>query len=107
MLILTRIPRLVAILVVLVAAFGNVAASAQSTQAVSENWRNADFAFVSRMMAADASGNIYVLGDTVVGDYLVVKKFSPGGALLWQATHDSAERLRGIWIAVDHNGNPV
>jgi hypothetical protein len=86
---------------------GPVTAFAQSTPAVSEDWRNADFNFSSRMMAADAKGNLFVLGDTVVGDYVVVKKLSAAGAVLWQATYDPAERLRGVWIAVDGGGNPV
>jgi hypothetical protein len=42
-----------------------------------------------------------------VGDYLVVKKLSAAGALLWQVAHDPAARLRGVWIAVDGGGNPV
>jgi hypothetical protein len=81
--------------------------SAQPTQALTEDWRDSDFSFTSRMMAADLNGNIYVLGDTVVGDYLVIKKFSPAGTLLWQTTYDPADRLRGVWIAVDGGGNPV
>lgn len=79
---------------------------AQPTQALIEDWRNTDYSFSSRMMATDGN-NIYVLGDTVVGDYLVIKKFSASGVLLWQTTYDPAERLRGVWIAVDNNNNPV
>lgn len=86
---------------------GAVTALAQPTPAVSEDWRNADYGFVSRMMAADASHNLFVLGDTAAGDYLVLKKFSITGALLWQVTYDPPERLRGVWMAVDAGGNPI
>jgi hypothetical protein len=81
--------------------------SAQPTQALTEDWRNADYNFSARMMDTDPSDNLYVLGDTVVGDYLVIKKFNAAGALLWQTTYDPAERLRGVWIAVDSQSNPI
>ena len=47
------------------------------------------------------------LCDTVLGDYLVIKKFSAGGTLLWQTQYRPASRLRGVWIAVDSAENPV
>ena len=81
--------------------------SAQPTSALIEDWRHADFGFASRMMASDPNGSLYVVGDTTLGDYLVVKKLSAAGVLVWQATYDPAERLRGVWIAVDSGGNPV
>src|SRR3990170_7126824 len=97
-----------AVTIALLAAFSALTtASAQPTQALNEDWRNSDFGFSARMMAADRNDNIYVLGDTVVGDYLVIKKFSAAGALLWQTTYDPAERLRGVWIAVDSGNNPL
>ncbi|HEX7294344.1 MAG TPA: PQQ-binding-like beta-propeller repeat protein, partial [Pyrinomonadaceae bacterium] len=81
--------------------------SAQPNPAVMEDWRNEDFGFSARMMTTDRNDNIYVLGDTVVGDYLIIKKFNSAGALLWQTAFDPAERLRGVWIAVDGGNNPV
>ncbi len=97
-----------ALIIALLASFSGLApVSAQPTQALSEDWRNEDYSFSARMMTTDLNGNIYVVGDTVVGDYLVIKKFSAAGALLWQTTHDPAERLRGVWIAVDSGNNPV
>jgi fibronectin type III domain protein len=86
---------------------GRIAVAAQPTQALIEDWRDADYAFSARMMATDLDDEVYVVGDTVVGDYLVIKKFSATGALLWQTTYDPAERLRGVWIAVDSERNPV
>ncbi len=97
-----------AMIITLLASFSAFApAFAQPTPALIEEWRNTDYGFSSRMMATDANHNIYVLGDTAVGDYLVIKKFSAAGVLLWQTTYDPAERLRGVWIAVDTNSNPV
>ena len=81
--------------------------SAQPGQALMEDWRSEDFGFSARMMATDRNDNIYLVGDTVVGDYLTIKKFSAVGALLWQTTYDPPERLRGVWIAVDSGNNPV
>ena len=78
-----------------------------SAAAVTEDWVNEDFNFSARMMASDRDGDVYVLGDTAVGDYLVIKKFSAGGALLWQTTYRPANRLRGVWIAVDSAKKPV
>jgi Fibronectin type III domain len=86
---------------------GRVALSAQPTPALIEDWRNADYNFSARMMATDLDDDVYVVGDTVVGDYLVINKFSATGALLWQTTYDPAERLRGVWIAVDSGNNPI
>ena len=82
-------------------------AAAQLTPALTEDWRVADYAFSARMMAADLNDDIFVVGDTVVGDYVVIKKFNAAGALLWQATYDPAARLRGVWVAVDGGGNAV
>lgn len=102
-----KVLHLAAAMVLLLALIGTTRVYAQPTQALTEDWRNTDYNFSSRMMAADLNDNIYVLGDTVVGDYLVIKKFSAAGALLWQTTYDPAERLRGVWIAVDNSNNPV
>jgi len=97
-----------AMIIALLASFSAFApAFAQPTPALIEEWRTTDYGFSSRMIATEANHNIYVLGDTAVGDYLVIKKFSAAGVLLWQTTYDPAERLRGVWIAVDTNSNPV
>ena len=99
--------RLVVMLALLVGVAAPATVLAQPTQALSEGWRDADYNFSARMMATDLSDNIYVLGDTVVGDYVLIKKFSAAGVLLWQTTYDPAERLRGVWIAVDSANGPV
>src|SRR5512138_380759 len=80
---------------------------AQSNQSLTEDWRDADFNFSARMMVSDQADNIYVLGDTVVGDFVVIKKFSATGVLLWQTSYNPTERLRGVWIAIDRENNPV
>lgn len=81
--------------------------SVQPSQAVTEDWRDADYGFAAKMMATDAAGDLYVVGDTAVGDYLVIKKINASGVLQWQATYDPVERLRGVWIAVDSGGNAL
>ena len=81
--------------------------NAQPAQFVTEDWRDEDFNFSARMMASDQADNIYVLGDTVVGDFIVIKKFSATGVLLWQTSYNPAERLRGVWIAIDRDNNPA
>ncbi len=80
---------------------------AQPTQALTEDWRNSDYAFNSTMMDTDQNDNVYVLGDTAVGNYLVIKKFDPSGSLLWETTYNPVERLIGTWLAVDNNGDAI
>ena len=80
---------------------------AQPTQALTEDWRDSDYAFNSSMMDTDQNDNVFVLGDTAVGNYLVIKKFNPSGSLLWQTTYNPAERLVGTWMAVDSNGDAI
>lgn len=80
---------------------------AQPTQALTEDWRNSDYAFNSSMMDTDQNDNVFVLGDTAVGNYLDIKKFDPSGSLLWETTYNPVERLVGSWVAVDHNGDAI
>jgi hypothetical protein len=102
-----HIPYLAAAIALLTAFSALAVVYAQPNQAVTEDWRNSDYSFSSRMMDMDQNDNIYIVGDTVVGDYLIIKKFNPAGDLVWQTTYDPASRLRGVWIAVDNNNNPV
>ena len=52
----------VAVAVLLLLGFAGAASvSAQSTPAVQEDWRNADYGFSSRMMVTDANDDIYVI----------------------------------------------
>jgi hypothetical protein len=80
---------------------------AQPTPAVTEDWRNSDYAFNSSMMDTDQNDNMFILGDTAVGNYLVIKKFNPSGSLLWETTYNPVERLIGTWVAVDNNGDAI
>lgn len=82
-------------------------ASAQNVPAATRNWIDADYNFASRMLATSRSGDVYVLGDTAVGDYLVLKKFSAAGNLLWETTYQPAMRLSGVWLTVDDMGNAI
>ena len=81
--------------------------TAQPTQALTEDWRNSDYAFNSSMMDTDQSGNVFVLGDTAVGYYLDIKKFNPSGTLLWETTYNPVDLLVGSWVAVDGNGDAI
>ena len=81
--------------------------SAQSSQALIENWRAADYNFNSTMLDNDPDGNVYVVGDTPATNILVIKKFSVTGNLLWQTTYDPLDSLRGAWMTVDGSGNVI
>jgi hypothetical protein len=80
---------------------------AQSSQALIENWRAADYNFNSTMLDNDPDGNVYVVGDTPATNILVIKKFSVTGNLLWQTIYDPLDSLRGAWITVDNAGNVI
>ena len=95
------------IIAIMASFFGLTSGLAQPTQALTEDWRAVDYNFTSRMMDTDLNDNVVVLGDTVVGDYLVIKKFNAAGSLLWQTTYDPPERLRGVWVTVDGSGNII
>ena len=41
-------------------------------------WLATDYNFTSRMMDTDLNDNVFILGDTVVGDYLVIKEDGSG-----------------------------
>jgi hypothetical protein len=86
---------LITVLVLLLLFSSQLVVSAQPTQALNEDWRDTDYGSISRMMDSDLNHNVYILGYTLVGDYLVIKKFSPTGELLWTNTYNPAERLRG------------
>jgi hypothetical protein len=86
---------------------GSALVSAQPNQALTVDWLVEDYNFASRMMDTDQGDNVFVVGDTAVGDYLVIKKFNAAGVLLWQTTYRPTERLRGVWIAADSAGNAI
>lgn len=83
------------------------AAFAASTPAVSETWRNQDFGFASHAMTTDASDNVFAVGGPGGDDFLVIRKYSPAGALLWERIYDQVERMRGVWMAADAGGNVI
>jgi hypothetical protein len=100
-----QVQYLAVIIAIAASLFMLASGSAQPTQALNEDWISTDYNFTSRMMDTDLNDNVVILGDTVVGDYLVIKKFNAAGSLLWQTTYDPTERLRGVWVAVDSGGN--
>ena len=102
-----QIIALVVIISITASIFAHSRVLAQPTQALTEDWRNSDYAFTSSMMDTDQNDNVFVLGDTAVGNYLEIKKFDPSGSLLWETTYNPVERLVGTWVAVDNNGNAI
>jgi len=103
----SQILSLVVVISIIATFLTNSLAFAQPTQALTEDWRNSDYSFNSSMMDTDQNDNVFVLGDTAVGNYLEIKKFNPSGSLLWETTYNPVERLVGTWVAVDNNGDAI
>jgi hypothetical protein len=103
----TQTLSIVLIISITAALLSSASAFAQPTQALTEDWRNSDYAFNSSMMDTDQNDNVFVFGDTAVGNYLDIKKFNPAGSLLWETTYNPVERLNGVWMAVDNNGDAI
>jgi len=81
------------------------AAEVQAQSGVTESWRDSAGNWTGRKHALDPAGNLLVVGDTVVGDIIQVRKISPAGQLLWSRIYDPAERVVSYWIATDFAGN--
>ena len=73
----SQILSLVVIISITATFLTNSLAFAQPTPALTEDWRNSDYSFNSSMMDTDQNDNVFVLGDTAVGNYLEIKKFNP------------------------------
>jgi hypothetical protein len=73
--------------------------------ALVEIWRDPVPNWSGKRHAPDAEGNLLVVGDTVIGDILQVRKYSPAGQLLWSSIYDPPERVVSYWIATDPAGN--
>src|SRR5262245_6794186 len=97
------VPRGVGHLLLVIALAGLGAAQVQAQSGVTELWRDAAD-FTGRRHALDPAGNLLVLGDTIVGDVLQVRKYSPVGQLLWSRLYGQ-ERVISYWIATDRAGN--
>src|SRR6185503_503307 len=96
----------VARLLTLAAAFTALpAADVRGQSGVTESWRDSAGNWTGRRHALDPAGNLLVVGDTVVGDIIQVRKISPAGQLLWSRIFDPAERVVSYWIATDFAGN--
>lgn len=78
---------------------------AQSGVGVIESWRDSAGNWTGKRHALDSTGNLLVVGDTVVGDIIQVRKYSPTGQLLWSRIYDPLERVVSYWIATDLVGN--
>ena len=82
-----------------------VAAEARGQTGLIESWRDAAGNWSGKRHALDPAGNVLVVGDTVVGDIIQVRKYTPSGQLLWSSIYDPPERVVSYWIAADRNGN--
>jgi hypothetical protein len=87
---------------------GPTTSAAQVGQGLAENWRDTDFGFNGKMLDTNTSGDVYVLGDNAATNVVHLRKYSPAGALLWQATYDDPTyNLSAVWVAVDGRGDAV
>jgi hypothetical protein len=82
-----------------------VAAEVRAQSGVIEVWRDSAGNWTGKRHALDAAGNLLVVGDTVVGDIIQVRKYTPAGQLLWSRIYDPPERVVSYWIATDLLGN--
>jgi hypothetical protein len=82
-----------------------VAAEVRAQSGVIEVWRDSAGNWTGKRHALDAAGNLLVVGDTVVGDIIQVRKYTPSGQLLWSRIYDPPERVVSNWIAADLSGN--
>jgi hypothetical protein len=89
----------------LAAAVAAAAAQAGAQPALVESWRETAGNWTGKRQALDPEGNLLVVGDTVVGDIIQVRKYSAAGDLLWSSVYDPPERVVSYWIATDPAGN--
>jgi fibronectin type 3 domain-containing protein len=80
-------------------------AEVRAQSGVIESWRDAAGNWTGKHHALDPAGNLLVVGDTVVGDVIQVRKYSATGLLLWSRIYDPPERVVSYWIATDLGGN--
>jgi hypothetical protein len=98
-------PRAVGSLLLAAALTVVAAAPVRAQSGVTEVWRDSAGNWSGKRHALDPDGNLLVVGDTVVGDIIQVRKLSPAGALLWSSIYDPPERVVSYWIATDPAGN--
>lgn len=100
--------RLVAVLASVALIIGAATASAQTSRGLTELWSDTDFGFNGSMLEVSGSGDVYVLGDSAATNVVNLRKYSPSGVLLWQATYDDPTyNLSAVWLAVDGRGDAV
>ena len=102
---LRLVPRAVGQLLLATALTAVAAMPVRAQSGVTESWRDSAGNWSGKRHALDPDGNLLVLGDTVVGDIIQVRKLSPAGALLWSSIYAPPERVVSYWIASDPAGN--
>lgn len=80
-----------------------------STQAaITQDWAVIDFGKFGAMLAVDKTNSTYVAGSGGASTTIVLSKFSPTGAKLWERAFDSPlTRQHANWVTVDALGNPI
>lgn len=76
-------------------------------QAVND-WNAVTANAYGQMVALDAGNNAYIVGTLPSAGTILVAKYSPAGALLWQREFDNPNtREQASWITVDAGGNAI
>ena len=95
------------ILAGLLLALNSTSARAQTWSEVMNDWSATSAGNYGHMLALDQSNNAYVVG-SVPWSTILVAKYSPAGAQLWQRVFDNpGSREQGNWITVDSMGNAI
>lgn len=74
---------------------------------VTRDWVSVTPGTYGEMIAMDKANNVYVVG-SVPWSTILITKFSPTGAQVWQRTFDNpGTREQGSWITIDALGNAI
>ena len=91
-------------LVAALVAFAPLGASAQLTP----DWVVSTPNTYGEMIALDRGNNAYVVGSGTAPMVVMITKYSPAGAQLWQRTFDNpVTQETGSWVTVDGSGNVI
>jgi hypothetical protein len=76
--------------------------------AVTQEWAVIDNGKFGAMLALDKTNSTYVAGSGGASTTIVLSKFSPTGAKLWERAFDSPlTRQHATWVTLDPAGNPI
>jgi PKD repeat protein len=76
--------------------------------AITQDWAVIDYGKFGAMLAVDKSNSTYVAGSGGISSTIVLSKFSPTGAKLWERAFDSPlTRQQANWVTLDSLGNAI